>query len=81
MEEQEENQKGVQEEVDEVEMLASRRALSSFRVAKDEQRENIFYRRCTVNEKVYFLISNEGNHASDVPLSQVNLPTSTYDFS
>jgi len=44
MEEQEE----VVEEADEGELLVLRRALSTKREELEEQRENIFYTRCTI---------------------------------
>jgi len=43
-------------EPDEGEMLILRLGLSNQRTGKDEQRENIFYSRCTVQRKVCLLI-------------------------
>ena len=51
-----ENQEEVVEEADEGQMLVLRRVLSGQKGAKDEQRENIFHSRCTVQGKVLLLL-------------------------
>jgi len=56
----EENLEEVEEEVDEGEMLVLRRVLNGQKGPKDEQRENIFHTRCTVKDKVCFLIMAGG---------------------
>jgi len=48
----EEDQREVIEEADEGELLVLRRAMSSLKVEKEEQRENIVYSRCTIQGKV-----------------------------
>jgi len=45
---------------------------------KDEQR---FHSNSMFLSKLFSLIIPKGNHAHDVPLSKVNLPTPTYDYS
>jgi len=59
------------ENADEGEMLVIRRILSNQRVAKDEQRENIFHSRCTVQGKVCSLIIDGGSCANIVLLSMI----------
>jgi len=46
----------VEEEADEGEMLVLRRVFSNQKGVKDDQRENIFHSRCTVQGKVWSLI-------------------------
>jgi len=67
----EENLEEVKEEADEGEMLVLRRVLNNQRGAKDEQRENIFYTRCTVQDKVCSLIIDGGSYANVVSLSMI----------
>ena len=55
-ENEEESQEECLVEPDEGEMLVWRRVLNNQRSEKDEQRENIFHFRCTVQGKVYSLI-------------------------
>jgi len=57
------------EEADEGELLVLRRVLSNQRKVKDEQRENIFHARCTVQGKVCSLIIDGGSCANVVSLS------------
>jgi len=52
----EEEQEEVVEEADEGKLLALRRAMSGLKSDKEEQRENIFHSRCTVQGKVCSLI-------------------------
>ena len=62
-------------------MLVLRRALSSRKGDQDEQRENIFHSRCTVQGKVYSLIIDSGSCANVVSLSMIeklNLQTSVH---
>jgi len=59
------------ENADEGEMLVIRRVLSNQRVAKDEQRENIFHSRCTVQGQVCSLIIDGGSYANVVSLSMI----------
>jgi len=67
----EETQDEVVEEADEGELLVLRRVLSNQRGVKDEQRENIFHIRCTVQGKVCSLIIDGGSYANVVPLSMI----------
>ena len=67
MEEQEE----VVEEVDEGELLVLRRALSTKRGELEEQRENIFHTRCTIQGKVCSLIIDGGSCANVASLTMV----------
>ena len=67
MEEQEE----VVEEADEGELLVLRRALSSQKGALEEQRENIFHTRCTIQGKVCSLIIDGGSCANVASSSMV----------
>jgi len=59
------------ENADKGEMPVIRRVLSNQRVAKDEQRENIFHSRRTVQGKVCSLIINGGSCANVVSLSMI----------
>jgi len=67
MEEQEE----VMEEAHEGELLVLRRALSNIKDDKEEQRENIFHSRCTIQGKVCSLIIDGGSCANVASLSMV----------
>ena len=58
-------------EADEGEMLVLRRALSSQKGGQEEQRENIFHSRCTVQGKVCSLIIDSGSCADVVSLSMI----------
>ena len=58
------------EEADEGEMLVLRRALSGLRT-KEEERENIFRSRCTVEGKVCSMITDGESCANVVSLSMV----------
>ena len=53
------------------EMLASRRALSNLKGAKDKQRKNTFHTRCTVKGKVCSLVINGGSCANGISLSMI----------
>jgi len=78
---EEENQEEVIKEVDEGAMLVRRRALSSQRSEKEEQRENIFPSRCTIQGKVCSLFIDGGNYTNVVSLSMIeklNLLTSAH---
>jgi len=78
-----ETQEEVVEEADEGELLVLRRVLSNQRGVKDEQRENIFHTRCTVQEKVCSLIFDGGSWANVVSLSMIKklgLQTITYPY-
>jgi len=69
------------ENADEGEMLVIRRILSNQRVAKDEQRENIFHSRCTVQGKVCSLIIDGGSCTNVVSISMIeklNLETTAH---
>ena len=80
-EEEEEELANEVTEADEGEMLVLWRALSLQRSEKDEQRENIFHSRCTVQGKVCSLIIDGGSCANVVSLSMIdklNLQTSTH---
>ena len=62
-------------------MLVLRRALSSQRSEKEEQRENIFQSRCTVEGKVCSLIIDGGTCANVISLTMIeklNLHTSAH---
>jgi len=67
----EEDQREVIEEVDEGELLVLRRAMSSLKVEKEEQRENIVYSRCTIQGKVWSLIIDGGSCANVASSSMV----------
>ena len=58
-------------EADEGELLVLRRVLSNQNGVKDEQRENMFYSHCTVQEKVCSLIIDGGSCAKLVSLSMI----------
>ena len=60
----EEEQEEVVEEADEGELLVIRRAMSGLKSDKEEQRENIFHSRCTVQGKVCSLIIDGGSCAN-----------------
>ena len=65
------------EEADEVEMLVLRRTFSGLKT-KEEQQENIFHTRCTIQGKVYSLIIDDGscaNVVSPVSYTHLTLPT------
>ena len=66
-----ESQEAVVEEADEGELLVLRRALSSLKGDKEEQRENIFHSKCTVQGKVCSLIINRESCANVASLSMV----------
>ena len=51
-------------ELDEGELLVIRRALNKQKSPKDEQRENIFHKRHTINSSVYSLIIGSGSCAN-----------------
>jgi len=70
----EENLEEVEEEADEGEMLVLRIVLNGQEGAKDEQRENIFHTRCTVQDKVCSLIIDGGSCANIVSLSMMHIP-------
>jgi len=67
MDEQEE----VMEEADEGELLGLQKALSGIKGAKEEQRENIFHTRCTVQGRVCSLIIDGESCANVASLSMV----------
>ena len=67
----EEEEEEVTAEANEGEMLVLRRALSSQKGDQDEQRENIFHSRCTVQGKVCSLIIDSGSCANVVSLSMI----------
>ena len=69
----EESQEEVEEEADEGEMLVLRRVLNDQKSTKDEQRENIFHTRCTIQGKVCSLIIDGGRCANVVSLSMICL--------
>jgi len=70
-EEHKESQEEVEEEADEGEMLVLRRVLNCQKSTKDEQRENIFHTRCTVQGKVCLLIIDGGSSANVVSLTTI----------
>ena len=70
-EEHEEGQEEVEDDADEGEMLVLRRVLNGQKSTKDEQRENIFYTRCTVQGKVCSLIIDGGSCANVVSLTMI----------
>jgi len=67
----EEDQEEVVEEADEGELLVLRRAMSGLKGEKEEQRENIFNSRCTVQGKVCSLIIDRGSCANVASSSMV----------
>jgi len=66
-----ENLEEVEEEANEGEILVLRRVLNGQKGAKDEQRENIFHKRCTVQDKVCSLIIDGKSCANVVSLSMI----------
>jgi len=58
-------------EADEGKLLVFRRVPSNQRGVKDEQRENIFHTRCTVQGKACSLIIDGGSCANVVSLSMI----------
>ena len=56
-----EDQEEVVEEANEGELLVLRRVMSGLKGEKEEQRENIFHSRCTVQGKVCSLIIDGGS--------------------
>jgi len=67
----EETQDEVVKEPYEGELLVLRRFLSNQRRVKDEQRENIFHTRCSVQGKVCSLIIDGWRYANVVSLSMI----------
>ena len=70
-ENQEKNQDEVEEKADEGEMLVLRGDLRGFQRDEDEQRKNIFYSRCTIQDKVCSLIIDGGGCANAVSFSMI----------
>ena len=68
---EEEDQQEVVEEVDEGELLVLRRAMSNLKGEKEEQRENIFHSRYTIQGKVCSLIIDGGSCANVASSSMV----------
>lgn len=71
-----EDQDEVVEEADEGELLVLRRTLSGIKGTQEEQRENIFHSRCTIQGKVCSLIIDGGsctNVASSQMVEKLNL--------
>jgi len=66
-----EEQEEVVEEADEGELLVLRRAMSGLKSDKEEQRENIFHSRCTVQGKVCSLNIDGGSCANVASSSMV----------
>ena len=74
-------QEEVVEEADEGELLVLRRTLSTLKGAKEEQRENIFHSRCTIQGKVCSLIIDGGscaNVASSSMVEKLNLQATAH---
>ena len=69
--ESEEAQEEVEEEADDGEMLVLRRVLNGQKNTKDEQWDNIFHTRCTVQGKVCSLIVDGGSCANVVSLTMI----------
>ena len=67
-----EEQEVVVVEADEGELLVLKRALSGLNEEKEEQRENIFHAKCTVEGKVCSLIIDGGSCTNVVSLSMVD---------
>jgi len=67
----EEDQEEVVQVADEGELLVLRRAMSDLKGEKEEQRENIFHSKCTVQGKVCSFIIDGGSCANVVSLSMV----------
>ena len=59
------------EQADEGEMLVIRRVMSAQKSAKDEQRENIFHSRCTIQGKICSVIIDGGSCANVVSLEVI----------
>jgi len=79
----EETQEEAVEKADEGEMLVLRSVLSGRKGAKDEQRENIFHSRCTVQGKLCYVIIDGGSYANEVSLSMIKklgLQTMTHPY-
>ena len=77
----EEEQEEVIAEADEGEMLVLRRTLSTQKGDQEEQQENFFHSRCTVQGKVCSLIIDSGSCANVVSMSvieKLNLQTSIH---
>jgi len=77
----EEEEEEIIAEADEVEMLVLRRALNSQKGEQEEQRENIFHSRCTVQGKVCLMIIDSGSCANVVSSSMIeklNMQTSVH---
>jgi len=77
----EEGEEQIIAKADEGKMLVLRSALSSQKREQEEQRENIFYSRCTIQGKVYSTIINSGSYANVISLSMIerlNLQTSIH---
>ena len=77
----EEDQEEVVEEANDGELLVLRRALSSLKGDKEEQRENIFHSRCMVQGKVCSLIIDGGSYAnvaSSNMVEKLNLQVMTH---
>jgi len=77
----EEEEEEIIAEADEGEMLVLRRTLSTQKGDQEEQRENIFHSRCTVQGKVCSLIIDSGSCANVVSMSMIeklNLHTSVH---
>ena len=77
----EEEEEEIIAKADESEMLVLRREPSSQKGEQEEQRENIFYSRCTIQGKVYSTIINSGSYANVISLSMIerlNLQTSIH---
>jgi len=77
----EEDQEEVVEEANEGELLVLRRAMSSLKGEKEEQRENIFHSRCTIQGKVCSLIIDGGscaNVASSIMVEKLGLQATAH---
>ena len=77
----EEEQEEVVEEADEGELLVLRRTMSGLKSEKEEQRENIFHSRCTVQGKVCSLIIDGGscmNVASSSTVEKLGLQATVH---
>jgi len=77
----EEEQEEVVEEADEGELLVLRRTMSGLKSEKEEQRENIFHSRCTVQGKVCSLIIDGGsctNVASSSMVEKLSLQATAH---
>jgi len=67
----EEEQEKVVDEANEGKLLVLRRAMSGLKSEKEEQRENIFHSRCTVQGKVCSLIIEGGSYTNVASSSMV----------